>query len=184
MTRFVLAISKAIAAVKFAPFRNRERAIATAAYEHDELAAPSADAARRLRGLSSPMSRVTVSRRTTVSTTPESRNPRTRAQRIRHPINEATSSAWPSGRSTVTTQHQVAEDAGPPTGERILGAGGPLGNQANRHTRAPRDGRGNRALEQSVKEAAIAYAHDSQIDRRALSSLGRDRLLGKRRPES
>ena len=39
-TRLVDAISKTIAAVKLAPLRNRARARATAAYEHDEEAAP------------------------------------------------------------------------------------------------------------------------------------------------
>ena len=39
-TRLVDEISKTIAAVKLAPFRNRARARATAAYEHDEEAAP------------------------------------------------------------------------------------------------------------------------------------------------
>ena len=41
MTRLVLAISKTMAATKLEPLRNSERAIATAAYEHDELAMPS-----------------------------------------------------------------------------------------------------------------------------------------------
>ena len=40
ITRLVEAISNAIAAVKFAPLRNSDRASATAAYEHDEEAAP------------------------------------------------------------------------------------------------------------------------------------------------
>ena len=39
-TRFVEPISKAIAAVKSAPLRNSDLAKATAAYEHDEEAAP------------------------------------------------------------------------------------------------------------------------------------------------
>lgn len=59
-TRFVEAISKAMAAVKSAPLRNSERASATAAYEHDEDAAPSAEARRSVRGRSSPSSRTTV----------------------------------------------------------------------------------------------------------------------------
>ena len=50
MTRLVEAISKAIAAVKFAPLRNSDRANATAAYEHDEDAAPSPAAIARVRG--------------------------------------------------------------------------------------------------------------------------------------
>ena len=43
-TRLVEAISKAIAAVKLAPLRNRERASATAAYEQDDGAMPAAEA--------------------------------------------------------------------------------------------------------------------------------------------
>src|SRR5262249_18242347 len=52
-TRFVEAISNAIAAVKFAPLRKIERASATAAYEHDDEAAPSASAVPIGRGRSS-----------------------------------------------------------------------------------------------------------------------------------
>jgi hypothetical protein len=44
---------KAMAAVKFAPVRKIDRAIATAAYEQDEEAAPSASAMLIERGLSS-----------------------------------------------------------------------------------------------------------------------------------
>src|SRR5437016_4208447 len=40
MTRLVEANSKAMLAVKSAPFRNRDRAIATAAYEHEDEAPP------------------------------------------------------------------------------------------------------------------------------------------------
>ena len=54
MTRLVLAISKTIAAVKLAPLRNSERASATAAYEHDEDAAPSPVALASVAGRSSP----------------------------------------------------------------------------------------------------------------------------------
>lgn len=45
----VEAISNAMAAVKFAPLRKRERASATAAYEHDEDAAPRPVATVRVR---------------------------------------------------------------------------------------------------------------------------------------
>ncbi len=50
ITRFVEAISNAIAAVKSAPLRKSERASATDAYEHDDDAAPSADATASVRG--------------------------------------------------------------------------------------------------------------------------------------
>ena len=50
MTRFVEAISKAIAAMKSAPLRKSDRASATAAYEHEEDAAPSAVAIASERG--------------------------------------------------------------------------------------------------------------------------------------
>ena len=74
-TRLVEAISKAIAAVKFAPLRNSERASATAAYEHDDEAAPSTSRpGPRVRGRSSPSRRTIVARRTTACTTAESAN--------------------------------------------------------------------------------------------------------------
>ncbi len=53
ITRFVEAIWNAIAAVKSAPFRKSERASATAAYEHEDDAAPNAAAFRSDRGESS-----------------------------------------------------------------------------------------------------------------------------------
>ncbi len=46
-TRLVEAISNAIAAVKLAPLRNSDRASATAAYEHEEDAAPKPVAMRQ-----------------------------------------------------------------------------------------------------------------------------------------
>src|SRR5207249_4442775 len=52
-TRFVDAISNAIAAVKSAPLRKSERASATAAYEHDDDAVPRAVAVASDRGESS-----------------------------------------------------------------------------------------------------------------------------------
>jgi hypothetical protein len=56
-TRFVEAISNAIATVKFAPLRNSDRANATAAYEHDDDTAPRRVAIAIDRGESSPISR-------------------------------------------------------------------------------------------------------------------------------
>ena len=86
MTRLVEAISKAIAAVKSAPLRNSARASATAAYEHDDDAAPSPAATASVRGRSSPSSRTTVDRRTTAWTTADSANPRISAHVICHVI--------------------------------------------------------------------------------------------------
>jgi hypothetical protein len=65
MTRFVDAISNAMAAVRLAPLRKSDRAKATAAYEQDDDAAPNAVAAARDRGEASLISRPIRSRRTT-----------------------------------------------------------------------------------------------------------------------
>src|SRR3974390_1777722 len=54
MTRLVEAISNAMAEVKLAPFRNKERAKATAAYEHEDEAAPNPVANASVLGRSSP----------------------------------------------------------------------------------------------------------------------------------
>ncbi len=81
-TRLVEAISKVIAAVKLAPLRNRDRARATAAYEHDDDAAPKPVARASVLGRSSPSSRMIVARRTTACTTADRANPRISAQRI------------------------------------------------------------------------------------------------------
>ncbi len=56
-TRFVDASSNAIAAVKSAPLRKIERAMATAAYEHELDAAPSPHALKSVAGRSSPSTR-------------------------------------------------------------------------------------------------------------------------------
>src|SRR5712671_6435703 len=95
MTRLVLAISKVIAAVKLAPRRNSARASATAAYEHDDEAAPRPVASASVFGLSSPSSRATVCRRTTACTTADKVNPRISDQVICHVIEPATARAWP-----------------------------------------------------------------------------------------
>ena len=92
-TRLVEPISNAIAAVKLAPLRNSERANATAAYEHDDDAAPSPAATARVLGLSSPRRRTMVDFRTTACTTADSANPRISAQRISHVIEPARASA-------------------------------------------------------------------------------------------
>jgi len=95
MTRLVEAISNAMAAVKFAPLRNNDRASATAAYEHDDDAIPNPVEATMARGRSSPISRITVARRTTAWTTAERKNPRIRAHRISQVIDPVSDSACP-----------------------------------------------------------------------------------------
>ena len=93
MTRLVEAISNAIAAVKSAPLRNSERASATAAYEHEDDAAPSPAATASVRGRASPSSRTTVDLRTTAWTTADSANPRISAQVISQVIDPVMDSA-------------------------------------------------------------------------------------------
>lgn len=92
-TRFVEAISNAMAAVKCAPLRNSDRASATAAYEQEEDAAPSAAASVRVRGRSSPSSPTTVEVRTTAWTTADSAKPRISAQVISQVMDPAMDSA-------------------------------------------------------------------------------------------
>ncbi len=94
-TRLVEAISKAMAAVKFAPFRNNERARATAAYEHEDEAAPKPAAMARVFGRSSPSRRTIVLRRTTAEITADSANPRIKAQRTSQVIPALIDRAWP-----------------------------------------------------------------------------------------
>ena len=65
-TRLVEANSNTIAAWKLAPLRNSDRAIATAAYEQDDDAAPRSVANPRLRGESEPRVRATALRETRV----------------------------------------------------------------------------------------------------------------------
>ncbi len=92
-TRLVEAISKAIAAVKFAPFRTSALASATAAYEQELDAAPNPVATARLRGRSSGISRMISSRRTTACTTADRKKPRISAHKISQPIDPAIDSA-------------------------------------------------------------------------------------------
>ena len=68
-TRFVDANWNAIAAIKSAPLRNSVRASAVAAYEHDELAAPIADAFTIVFADESGSSRLICAFDTTASTT-------------------------------------------------------------------------------------------------------------------
>src|SRR3954447_3804126 len=111
MTKLVLAISKAIAAVKLAPRRNRVRASATAAYEHEEDPAPKAVARASAWGLSSPSSRAMVSRRTTACTTADNVNPRISDQVICQVIDPAVARARPIASSTVIACLAAARQA-------------------------------------------------------------------------
>jgi hypothetical protein len=79
--------------VKFAPLRNSERASATAAYEHEEDAAPSASAVAIERGRSSGSSRLISLWETTACTTAESKKPRINGHRISHPMARAMANA-------------------------------------------------------------------------------------------
>ncbi len=92
------AISNAMAAVKLAPLRNNERARATAAYEHDDDAAPSPVAAANVRGRPSPSTRTIESRRTTACTTAERAKPRISA----HSISQVIETVMPSACRTAS----------------------------------------------------------------------------------
>ena len=76
--------------MKSAPLRNSDRASATAAYEHDDDAAPSPVAVARLRGRSSGSSRAIVDLRTSASITADSVKPRISDQVTCHVIDPAT----------------------------------------------------------------------------------------------
>jgi hypothetical protein len=89
MTRLVEANSKTIAAVKSAPLRKIERARATAAYEHDDEAAPRPHAIPSERAESSGRSRVISALETTACTAAERTKPSTRAQSISQHIPKA-----------------------------------------------------------------------------------------------
>src|SRR6266536_3823751 len=103
ITRLVEANWKAIAAVKSAPLRKIERASATAAYEHDEDAAPSPPARQSERGESSGSSRLISLLETTACTAPVRAKPRISAHRVSQNIANASPSAWPMGASMVTS---------------------------------------------------------------------------------
>src|SRR6266568_3136218 len=102
MTRLVEANSKAMALVKSAPLRNTDRAIATAAYEQEEEAAPSPQAIESERGESSGSSRPISALETTAWTAPEIAKPRISAHRISHAMAAARLSACPSASRTIT----------------------------------------------------------------------------------
>src|SRR5439155_101024 len=86
MTRFVDANSKAMAAVKLAPLRKIERASATAAYEHEDDAAPRQAAIISVRDESSGRSRLISDFETTAWTIADNPKPRTSAHRISQDI--------------------------------------------------------------------------------------------------
>src|SRR6185312_1529640 len=108
-TRLVEPISNAIAAVKFAPLRNSDRARATAAYEHDEDAAPNPADTAKVRGRSSPIRATIVERRTTACTTAERANPTISAHRISQVIDPASVKACPTADSIVITATSCGE---------------------------------------------------------------------------
>src|SRR4051794_9132821 len=82
ITRLVEAIWKAMTEVKFAPRRNKARANATAAYEHDDEAMPRPVAVINERGRASGNNLDTCRLLTTDSTTAARKNPRINAHKI------------------------------------------------------------------------------------------------------
>ena len=110
-TRFVEPISNAIAAVKLAPLRNSDRANATAAYEHDDDAAPSPAATARVRGRSSPIRLTIVERRTTACTTADRAKPRMSAHRISQVIEPVKANACSMAPSTLAVTWSSASVA-------------------------------------------------------------------------
>ena len=88
-TRFVEANWNASALAADAPLANSDRAIATAAYEHDEEAAPSPVARAMAAGPPSPSARCTRSRGTHACTIAEIAKPITSAHQTSHAISSA-----------------------------------------------------------------------------------------------
>src|SRR5437016_1106441 len=78
---------------KLCPLRSSEREMATAAYEHDDEAAPNSVARPRLRGESEPSARTTAWRETSVWTIAERMNPSARGQKTSHNMSKAVASA-------------------------------------------------------------------------------------------
>src|SRR5213594_4353273 len=113
MTRFVDANSKAMAAVKLAPLRKIERASATAAYEHDDDAAPRQAAIISVRGESSGRSRLISDFETTAWTIADNPKPRTSAHRISQNIANAKPRAAPSAVSTPAMVTSVVRGRSP-----------------------------------------------------------------------
>src|SRR5215211_4862576 len=93
ITRLVDANSNAIAAEKSAPLRKIDRASATAAYEHEDDAAPRPQAIASDLGESSGSRRLISPLEITACTTADRANPRTSAHRTSQVIAKAKSSA-------------------------------------------------------------------------------------------
>ncbi len=94
-TRLVEAISNTITAVKSAPFLNRLRASATAAYEQEELAMPNPVARAKLLGESFPNRCSMVPLRTSAWTIADRAKPKINDQRICQVMPPVTVRAWP-----------------------------------------------------------------------------------------
>ena len=118
ITRFVEANSNAIAAVKSAPLRNKERASATAAYEHDDEAAPRPVARHNERGESSGISRRISLFDTTACTAPDSAKPRINAQRISQNMPKAKLSASSSSATTSISARSISSSGARGGGRR------------------------------------------------------------------
>ena len=88
-TRFVDANWNAIAEARLAPFSNRDFAIAIAAYEHEDDAAPSPVASAASRGPRPPSADCSCLRGTHAWTTPDSANPSTSAHQTSHAMRSA-----------------------------------------------------------------------------------------------
>src|SRR6058998_209562 len=113
MTRFVDANSKVMAAVKLAPLRKIDRASATAAYEHEDDAAPRPEAISSVRVESSGRSRLIADFETTAWTIADNPKPRTSAQRISQDIANAKPRAAPIAVSTPAMVTSVVRGRSP-----------------------------------------------------------------------
>ena len=105
-TRLVEANSKMIALGSVAPLRNSVRASATAAYEHDDDAAPNAVASTNERASSRPSARAMARLGTNVSTPADRRNPSASGQSTCQNITKARRSASPTWPNTNATAGQ------------------------------------------------------------------------------
>src|SRR6266508_5487742 len=150
ITRLVEANWKAIAAVKSAPLRKIDLASATAAYEHDDEAAPSPVASHTDRGESSGSSRLISPLETTACTAPDSAKPRISAHRISQSIANARPSACPIGASTVLTPPRPVQ----------LGAG--QSPSRVQHSDTARAGRGAWSL--AARPGGDGFGHDARQD--------------------
>jgi hypothetical protein len=103
--------------VKSAPLRTSDRAKATAAYEHDDDAAPSPVAVATLRGRSSGSSRAIVDLRTTEAMIADRVKPRIKDQVTCQVINPATRSAC---------RRATSERPGPAPADAVVGHDGSL----------------------------------------------------------